>query len=234
MWSGPRNVSTAMMYSFHHRGDTLVVDEPFYSYYLKRTGIDHPGRTEILEAHESNQAKVIHSLCEHDYGKEILFMKNMPHHMGGVDMSFISSFQNFFLIREPRKMIASYIQKIPDVKMSDLGLDLQYELFLRLKEEGAEVPVIDSQVLLTDPGKVLRKLCASLGVPFHDAMLNWEPGAIPEDGIWAKYWYANVHASTGLGAPKASSEVILPKELESLAEACEYYYRELKKEEIKP
>ncbi len=234
MWSGPRNVSTAIMYSFHHRGDCHVVDEPFYACYLETTGIEHPGRKETLALHESDSQKVIDSLVDKDYEKEILFMKNMPHHMLGIDLGFIQSFENFFLIREPRAMIASYIKKIPDVKMSDLGLDLQYRLFEELRLEGKEPAVIDSYELLRNPQEVLSKLCAKLDITFLDSMTKWDAGPIAQDGAWAKFWYANVHASKGLGAPKEPGTTELPAHLEELAQECEKYYLDLKKYEIRP
>ncbi|NNK80313.1 MAG: sulfotransferase family protein, partial [Flavobacteriales bacterium] len=136
MWSGPRNVSTAIMYAFHHRGDCHVIDEPFYAHYLKTTGLDHPGRDRTLEVHESNAEMVITSLVDGQYDKDFLFMKNMPHHMVDIDLSFITAFDNFFLIREPRAMISSYIKKIPDVSMSDLGLDVQFDMYDMLIKQG--------------------------------------------------------------------------------------------------
>lgn len=233
MWSGPRNVSTAFMYSFHHRGDCEVVDEPYYAHYLKYSGIDHPMREEILASQEQDAEKVTERLRKERSEKPYLFMKNMPHHMVGLDLEFAQEFQNFFLIREPRAMIASYLQKRGEVTMKDLGLDSQYELFESLSKSGKKVPVIDSRTLLNHPREVLTKLCIHVDIPFKESMLNWPAGAISQDGIWAAHWYANVHASTGFGAPKKESEVLIPRQHEGLASLCDEYYQELKKYEVK-
>ncbi|MCL4149475.1 UNVERIFIED_CONTAM: hypothetical protein GTU68_053537 [Idotea baltica] len=229
MWSGPRNVSTAFMYFFHHRGDCHVIDEPFYAFYLDRTGIVHPGREAILASQNHDADSVKSALVDRDYDKEILFMKNMPHHMVGIDLSFVERFNNFFLIREPRAMIASYIKKIPEPSMSDLGLDLQYRLFNSLWEKGQSPPVVDSLDLLNNPESVLRRLCERLAIPWDPSMLTWSAGAIPQDGAWAQYWYANVHASTGFAPPSGARENLIPAHLEPLVQECEYFYKELKK-----
>jgi hypothetical protein len=233
MWSGPRNVSTAFMYAFHHRGDCEVIDEPYYAYYLKHTGIEHPMREEILSVQENTAAKVTERLCKGSTEKPYLFMKNMPHHMVDVDLDFAQEFQNFFLIREPRAMIASYLQKRGNVTMKDLGLDTQYELFESLSKFGKKVPVIDSRTLLNNPRDVLTKLCFHLDIPFKESMLEWPAGAVAKDGIWAEHWYANVHRSTGFGAAKNESEVLIPRHLEGLASLCDDYYEALKKMEIR-
>ncbi len=234
MWSGPRNVSTAFMYAFHHRGDCEVVDEPFYAYFLKQTGIDHPLREDVLGHQEQSAEKVIQELTTCQTHKPYLFLKNMPHHMLDLDLDFVKRFQNFFLIREPREMIASYLQKREEVKMEDLGLDVQYELFTSLSEHGTKPPVIDSRTLLEHPREVLTELCKRLEIPFKEGMLEWPAGPIPQDGKWAPHWYANVHASTGFGKPKQEEEVDIPMELEDLAKACDGYYHAMKKHEIRP
>lgn len=229
MWSGPRNISTAIMYFFHHRGDCHVIDEPFYAHYLKVTGLDHPCREEVMMVHEHDEEKVKHELLSRTYDSHILFMKNMPHHMIGVDLSFANAFQNFFLIREPRAMILSYIQKIPEPKMSDLGLDLQYDLFKSLALDSWTPPVVDSFQLLSKPKDVLADLCQRLDIPFEEMMLKWPAGAIEPDGAWAKYWYSTVHASEGF-APAVRKDISnFPSALEGLAQECEYYYQEMKK-----
>lgn len=229
MWSGPRNISTACMYSFHHRRDCHVVDEPFYAYYLHRTGLDHPCRAEILSRLEQDADKVVSELLASQHDSPILFMKNMPHHMVGLNLSFVKQFENFFLIREPREMILSYIKKIPQPKMSDLGLDLLYDLFQSLRAEGQEPEVVDSFALLSNPRQVLTDLCLRLGIDYSDRMISWPAGAISQDGAWAQYWYANVHTSTGFG-PAIKREISdFPKSLEGLAQECEGFYHEMKK-----
>jgi hypothetical protein len=229
MWSGPRNISTAFMYSFHHRGDCFVIDEPYYAYYLEKTGLNHPCRAEILADQENDADLVTIDLIRKDFGSKYLFMKNMPHHMVDLDLSFVAAFENFFLIREPREMILSYIQKIPAPNMSDLGLDMQFQLFESLCEAGITPAVVDSFELLSNPRGVLEDLCIRLGIPFIEKMIQWPAGAIEQDGVWADYWYANVHASQGF-APAIKRDVSdFPESLESLAQECEYYYQEMKK-----
>jgi len=234
MWSGPRNVSTAFMYAFHHRGDCAVIDEPFYAHYLQQSRAQHPMRKEVLEAQEQDANKLIQHLTSCTTSEPYLFMKNMPHHMVDVDMEFVKNFQNFFLIREPRAMIASYLQKMPEVQMSDLGLDMQHELFCKLTGQGQDVTVIDSQTLLAAPEKTLEALCKRLEIPFKESMISWPAGAIPQDGIWARHWYANVHSSAGFGKVNRAESKEIPAQLESLAKECEEYYQELKKFEIRP
>jgi len=233
MWSGPRNISTAMMYFFHHRGDCCVIDEPFYGHYLKVTGLDHPGREEVMKVHEQDAEIVTKELLTKDYTAPIIFMKNMPHHMVGLDLDFARVFLNFFLIREPREMIMSYIKKIPEPQMSDLGLDLQYELFRSLCEKGVTPPVVDSFQLLSEPIAVLADLCQRLEISFEERMLKWPAGAIAQDGAWAKYWYSTVHASEGFGLAAKKEISDFPARLEGLAQECDYYYQELKKHTLR-
>ncbi|NNC82904.1 MAG: sulfotransferase family protein [Flavobacteriales bacterium] len=228
MWSGPRNLSTAMMYSFFHRGDCHVIDEPFYAHYLVKTGLNHPGREEVIAQHETDVSQVIDSLVSQNYEQEMLFIKNMPHHMVDLDLGFMEQLTHFFLIREPRAMIASYAQKIPDVHMRDLGLDLQYEMFSSLRNGTKIPPVVDSRMLLENPRSVLQRLCKALEIPFVESMLSWPAGPIPGDGAWAQYWYGSVHRSTGWDAPRALKEIRLPEHLESLVTECEKYYEEMK------
>ena len=229
MWSGPRNISTAMMYFFHHRGDCHVVDEPFYSYYLKVSGSKHPGRKEIMSTQEQDKSEIIHNLLTKEYAEPILFMKSMPHQMVGVELNFVKNFHNFFLIREPREMLLSYIQKRPEPIMQDFGLDIQYQLFMDLQENGHSPIVIDSFELLSNPAGVISDLCSKLRIPFEERMLHWPAGAIAQEGVWAKYWYANVHASTGFGQATKKDVSSLPASIEDLAQECEHYYREMKK-----
>jgi hypothetical protein len=211
------------MYSFANRPDCTVVDEPFYAHYLKETGADHPGREEILSQHESDFRNVLEHLIFADTDTEILFLKNMPHHMVNCSMDFVEELSNFFLVREPRAMIASFIKKIPDVSMTDLGLKRQWELYADLCAKGHNPPIVDSADLLKNPRQVLSDLCGRLSIPFEETMLTWNAGPIKEDGVWAKYWYANVHASKGWSAQQSTARVI-PAAHEHLAQECEKYY----------
>ncbi|CAN5161288.1 branched chain amino acid aminotransferase [soil metagenome] len=223
--SGPRNISTALMYSFAQRDDTIVVDEPFYAVYLKKYNVPHPGQEEVLTSMENNLEKVIYDLnnLNNKKNKSICFIKNMAHHLMDMPVDFIKSWTNIFLIRDPHQILLSYAKVIQQPTMQDIGLARQYELWNWLQEEGANPVVIDSGDLLKDPPKVLNKLCQMLNIPFEPGMLSWKAGARPEDGIWAKYWYQNVHRSTGFQKPKKSTDS-LPQHLEPLyLEAMKYY-----------
>ena len=229
MWSGPRNISTAMMRAWENRPDTAVVDEPFYAHYLKTTGLDHPGREEVIAAYEADWREVVAQLTGPvPGGRPIFYQKHMTHHMlPGMDEGWLDEFANVFLIRDPRAVIASYVKKRTNVTLEDTGLPRQQALFETLRERTGSVPiVIDASRFLADPPGVLERLCTELGVAFDDRMLSWPPGPRPTDGIWAKYWYHAVERSTGFQQPDGIA-ADLPAELEALAELCLPYYREL-------
>ncbi len=191
MWSGPRNLSTAMMYSFGARADFTVMDEPFYAANLLHSGRDHPMRDEIIAAHESDPAKVS-EMCRQD-GTPHLYMKHMPHHMlDGFPMDWAKGCKHVFLIRDPARVIASYAAKTDLPTVKDLGLPQQVELLDRF--DGF---VIDSYDIRKDPEHMLRRLCDHLEIPFDPAMLSWPAGPKPFDGVWAAHWYDAVHRSTG-------------------------------------
>ncbi len=204
MWSGPRNVSTAFMRSWGNREDTVVVDEPFYAYYLKTTGRDHPGRDEVIAHHESDWRRVVQSLLAPlPAGVSILYQKQMSHHLlPGIGREWLDLMTHAFLIRDPRPMLASLGEKLGDFDLLDTGLPQQLEIFEHvLARTGRVPPVVDSEDLLARPEAVLRALCDSLGVPFSSRMLWWPAGRRRSDGIWAKYWYERVERSTGFEAP---------------------------------
>jgi hypothetical protein len=227
MWSGPRNISTAMMRSWENRPDTMVVDEPLYAHYLQATGIDHPGREEVIAAHEPDWRKVVAHLT-HDPlppGKTIYYQKHMTHHLlDFMDLDWVDTLVNCFLIRDPSEVITSYIKVRPDVRLSDLGLRETCRLFEYVrKQTGVVPPVIDSRDVLQDPRRILGLLCARIGVPFDEHMLHWPAGPRPSDGIWAKHWYDAVWASTGFELHRAK-EAPVPAHLHDLlAEANELY-----------
>jgi len=201
MWSGPRNLSTAMMYSFGARADFRVMDEPFYAAYLKATGVDHPLRDEITAQHENDPNKV-DLTCRQD-GAPHLYMKHMPHHMvDGFPMGWAQGCVHIHLIRHPARVIASYAAKREAPTMSDIGFVQQAKLFERLGGL-----VVDSTDIRVNPEGTLRKLCAAIDLPFDNAMLQWRAGPRAEDGIWARHWYQAVHKSTGF----AGAEGILPQ-----------------------
>lgn len=222
LWAGPRNISTALMYSFANREDTKVIDEPFYAHYLRLTNLDHPGRDEVLSSQSDNQNKVIDKVINKDYSKELIFVKNMAHHSEGLDLSFSKSMKNIFLLREPDQMITSFIKQIPNPTLQDVAYKYQYDLL----QKGSNPIVIDSKDLLDNPAEYLKKLCDKLNISFSDKMLNWGKGAIEEDGVWAKYWYKSVHESTGFG-PYIRKEEVVPERLKGLLDECNYYYNEL-------
>ena len=229
--SGPRNISTAMMYSFAQRADTKVIDEPFYGYYLKIRPTPHPGREDIIRVMETDPKKVVETLLNNTE-KPVLFIKNMAHHLIEIEERFFSSVMNVFLIRNPGQLIASFAQIIPNPTMTDIAVKKQHELFTWLKNSGKPPVVLDSGELLKDPQRVLRRLCSDLHLSFDRAMLSWKPGPRPEDGVWAIHWYQTVHTSGGF-ARQPTSNRPLPKNLEPLHSEALPYYTEMFEDSIK-
>jgi hypothetical protein len=229
--SGPRNISTALMYSFAQRPDTKVLDEPFYGFYLQHTGLNHPGRDEIINSMESDPEKVFKLIAQAGQEKEHVFIKNMGHHLQGFDLEQIKEHRNVFLIREPGEMLISYakVRELPT--LDDIGLKHQQEIFSWLETEGCNPVVVDGDDIRKNPAKVISALCQELGIPFTEAMLTWPAGARAEDGIWAKYWYRNVHQSTGFVPPGENiSEV--PAHLLEVYKSAIPYYKILKQKAI--
>lgn len=231
--SGPRNLSTALMYAFARRGDTRVLDEPFYGHYLRLTGLEHPGRAEVLAAQPQNAEAVQAGFFE-PRDRPVLFVKNMAHHLSGMDLDFLARVRNVFLIREPRALIASFAAVIPHPTAADIGLHRAWQLFRQIRDSQGQIPlVLDSGDLLADSPGVLRALCQALALDFQPDMLQWPAGGIPEDGVWAPYWYANVHASTGF-APQPTSTRPLPERCEPLYREVRPIYDALSRYAIKP
>lgn len=227
LWSGPRNISTALMYSFAQRKDTSVYDEPLYGYYLSQTDADeyHPGAEEVLESMETDGQKVVDWMMgPHD--KPVAFFKQMTHHLINLDRSFLDETINIILTRDPKEMLPSYAKQVEKPSMRDVGYAQHLELLRYLQERESEFVVLTSKGVLIDPPQTLRKLCNSIGIPFDEAMLSWEKGARPEDGVWAKYWYQNVHQSTGFKPYQPKTEPF-PEELKPLLEKCRPIYEEL-------
>jgi hypothetical protein len=228
--SGPRNISTALMYSFAQRSDTLVSDEPFYACYLSRTNANHPGKPEVLESQSSHDEIVCQQLFKkHD--KPVLFIKNMAHHIEVVNDQFLSQCANIFLIRDPKQIIASYAQVIDDPTLRDIGIEYEYELFERIKSE--KKIVIDSGLLLQNPESVIKQLCTHIGIPFESHMLTWPAGPKSYDGVWAPHWYSNVHRSAGF-EKQTTSDRPLPEKLIPVYEAADIFYKKLLRHAIKP
>lgn len=230
--STPRNVSTALMYSFAQRPDTRVVDEPFYAYYLVRSGADHPGRDAVLASQPHTVEAVLAGLDAID-DRPVLFIKGMAHHMAGVDVQRIAPWKSLFFIRDPKQLIASYAQVIAQPTMDDIGLQHMVELFDAIRAAGGETHVLDSADLVGDPERTLRAVCHALGIPFDAAMLRWEAGPRPEDGVWAPYWYANVHRSTGF-SPQPTSSRPLPAHCEALHAEALPLFTHLRSHAIRP
>jgi len=197
VWSGPRNVSTALMYAFRQRPDTLVVDEPLYGHYLKVTPAEHPGDDEVLAAMDTDGGRVVREVLLGPCERPVHFFKNMAHHLAGLDRGFLGGLTNVLLTRDPAEMLPSLARQLPNPTLRDTGLLYQTEILDHVLGLGLKPVVLDAKQLLLDPPGVLRSACDRLGIPFHEAMLRWPAGPKPEDGVWAKHWYANVHASTG-------------------------------------
>lgn len=229
MWSGPRNISTAMMRAWGNRPDTLVCDEPFYAYYLRETGLDHPGAEEVIAKGETDWRKVIAQLVGPvPDGKRIYYQKQMTHHLlPEIDRSWLASVTNCFLIRDPAEVIVSYLKKNSDPTLEDIGFVQQAEIFDWVAARtGAVPPVIDAHDVLENPGGTLRLLCDAVGVEFTEAMLSWLPGLRETDGIWAKHWYAEVAKSTGFQKPAERERPVVPERLRDVCDrAWEYYER---------
>ncbi|MGH3212971.1 MAG: hypothetical protein ACRDN1_05855 [Trebonia sp.] len=228
MWSGPRTLSTALMRAWENRPDTVVTDEPLYAFYLTATGLDHPGRDEVIASQPQDWRVVLRELTAGPLppGVTIYYQKHMTHHLlPSVDRSALAGLRHAFLIRDPRSLLASYARVRSAPTLADLGLRQQAEIFA---EFGG--PVLDSADLLAAPEPALRALCAALGVPFSAAMLSWPPGPRASDGVWAPYWYDNVRRSTGF--VPVTGPVPLPDldpALEPLLDECMPYYEKLRK-----
>ena len=204
MWSGPRNLSTAMMYSFAQRADFAVLDEPFYGPYLRLTGLDHPMRNEVLGDRRKDAVEVEQSLMDPvPDGKTHAYHKHMCQHMiDGIPRSFMAECVNVFLIRHPARVVASFAKGYPDLTADDIGFDAQAELFQHVRSLGQTPVVIDSADIRDDPEGMLRGLCETIGLEFDPAMLSWPVGSKPYDGVWAPHWYTSLHATTGFAGPE--------------------------------
>ncbi len=232
LWSSPRNLSTAIMYSFAQRPDTIAFDEPLYAHYLRVTGIDHPGKEETLLSQENDGNKVIKKLILGDHQKPVAFFKQMTHHLVDLPLDFLQKTANIIYIRNPKQIIASYAQVRPDVTQQDIGIKMQWELYQTLSGSNQTFVVLDSGELLQNPENVLTDLCAALDIPFYNEMLRWPAGPKPEDGVWAKYWYSNVHQSTHFEKQQTSNRE-LPDYLQPLYAESKHYYDLLSQHSIK-
>jgi len=227
VWSGPRNVSTALMYSFRQRSDARVVDEPLYAHYLAATGADHPGAEEVLASMDRDGERVVREVILGPCERPVRFFKNMAHHLVGLDRDFLGEVRNVLLARDPREMLPSLARQIPSPTLRDTGLAEQVEILGTMLERDERPVVIDARELLLDPPGVLRRACEGLGIPFESAMLSWPAGPKPEDGVWAKHWYDGVHASTGF-EPYRPKTGPFPERLKPLLDECLPLYERLR------
>ena len=225
MWSSPRNLSTAMMYSWRQRVDTTVVDEPLYAHYLSATGRVHPGNDEVLASQNTDGAVVIDDVLLAPYDTDVVFFKQMAKHLVGLDRSFLSAGPNILLTREPSDMLSSLQVQLPDVTIADTGFDELCSILDSVVDAGETPIVVETETLLRDPAGVLAALCERLGLEFDDAMLAWPAGPKPEDGVWAEYWYHSVWKSTGWQPYGAKDVELLPTAEAVLPKAVAAYQR---------
>lgn len=227
LWSGPRNVSTALMYSFAQHESISVVDEPLYGHYLRVSGADHPGASDVMAAMNCDGDAVMQHLLERQAkcDSKRLFLKHMAHHLVDIDLGFLDHTTNILLIRDPHEMLPSLTIQVPQAQLADTGLKRQWELYEHLVAAGQEPAILDSRELLVDPSGVLEQLCNHLGLEFSPAMLQWEPGPRAEDGVWAPHWYHAVHKSTGFSAYQSKDG--FPEHLQPLLDDCLPWYNRL-------
>ncbi len=227
VWSGPRNVSTALMYSFAQRPDTRVVDEPLYGHYLRVSGAQHPGRDAVLASMDCDGERVVRQVVLGAGDRPITFFKMMAHHLVELDWGFLAETTNVLLLRDPREMLPSLALNLPRPELADTGYALQTRLLDHLHGLGQGPCVLDAREVLLDPPGVLEQLCTRLGIGFDERMLSWSQGARPEDGVWAPHWYSNVHRSTGFDRYRPR-RAPLPPELTALFEQCLPHYERLR------
>lgn len=232
LWSGPRNVSTALMYSFAQRSDTRVIDEPLYAHYLRVEDADHPGKAEVIGDMLDDGERVVREVILGPCDRPVLFCKQMAHHLVELNRAFLADTVNVLLIRNPVQMLPSLAQNLTRPILRDTGLATQAVLYRQLLDLGQQPPVLEAKQLLLNPRRVLSQLCAQIGIPFEEQMLQWPAGPRAEDGIWAKYWYHNVHQSTGFEQYRDKNEPFRPRLLRLLAE-CQPHYTLLAEKAIK-
>ncbi len=225
LWSGPRNVSTAVMYAFRERSDTSVVDEPLYAHYLSRTEAQHPVVQDVIASQDTDGEHVVQEVLLGASPSPVRFFKNMAHHLIDLDLGFIDHLDNVLLTREPSQMLTSLVHQVPNPTLEGTSLPMQVRLLERIEAAGKTPLVLDARLLLLDPEGVLRNLCAALGLEWEDTMLRWPEGPKPEDGVWAPHWYHNVHRSTGFGPYREKDEPVPARLRGILAEATPLYER---------
>ncbi|MCB1022458.1 MAG: sulfotransferase family protein [Bryobacterales bacterium] len=227
VWSGPRNISTALLYSFGERDDTRVADEPLYGFYLAESGAEHPGYDELRAKLDPDGERVVREVILGPCDRKVLFLKQMAHHLtGSLDWEFLKQTVNVLLVRDPEQMLPSLDVQVPQPTMRDAGYDKLAQILDYCEAAGQQVPVLDSRDLQNEAERVLRALCEQLGIGWDPAMLAWPAGPKPYDGPWAPYWYHNVHKSTGFTPYKAKTAPF-PERLRPLLDECAPIYERL-------
>lgn len=226
LWSGPRTVSTPVMYAFAQRDDTRVLDEPLYAHYLQRTGAPHPGREQVIASYDACADRVISEQFLGHYSEPVLFIKCMTHHLVGLELDFLSELTHVLLIRHPREVLSSLASLLPQPGLLDTACQMQWGLFNFLQQRGRTPLVIDARTLLEQPEAVLRHICAVARIPFQPAMLQWSPGGRADEGIWGAHAYGTLHQTGGF-LPYQAHDGAVPEPLAPLLEVCEDYYLRL-------
>ena len=230
MWSGPRNISTALMRSWGNRADTFVCDEPFYAYYLQATRLPHPCADEVIAHGETNWQKIVEQLTGAvPEGKRVFYQKQMTHHLlDEIDRAWLGLVTNCFLIRDPGEVIASYVKKNNEPTVEDVGYLQELDIFNYVRARtGAVPPVVDARDLLEKPSRILASLCKMVGVEFSESMLSWAPGLRETDGVWAKHWYGEVLNSTTFRQPPTREPEPVPERLRDVYEKSREAYEQL-------
>lgn len=228
MISGPRNISTAMLYSFDNRPDCIGIDEPFYADYLTRyPEVSHPGRMDILTSMKTGHLEVIDDIYSQVNKSTFLFIKNMAHHIAGTDLSWMQDHKVFMLIRDPARVIKSFTKVIAHPTPNDIGIIQQWNIYQTLTKMGLDVPVVNTDTFLQSPESQIHLLCKSIDISFDSAMLQWRPGARVIDGIWAQHWYQSVHQSNGFKKTAYTDQPIVENRYKSIYKAVLPSYQEL-------
>ena len=227
MWSGPRNISTAMMRAWENRSDTFVTDEPFYAHYLAHTRLDHPGREAILKSQSTDWREVATDCIEiTEADRAIHYQKHMTQHiLRHIELDWLTALHNIFLIRSPQEVINSYAKSRPELNASDLGFEQQARLFQFVRNNIEEQPlVISSADLLKNPRTALTIMCEHCGIAFDENMLSWPPGKRESDGVWSPWWYHNVERSSGFEPPTEERKITLNREQQIIADECQIHF----------
>ena len=227
MWSGPRNLSTALMRSFENRKDTYVIDEPFYSYYLKKTGLMHPMNKEIIKNYPYSENKILKLITSKPKNQQIFYQKHMTHHiLKNTKLNWIKKGYNCFLIRHPAKVINSYIKKNSIKSIDDIGFKKQFEIFNKIKKNKLKFTVVNADNILQNPNKTMKKLCKLLKIRFSKKMLTWPKGKRSSDGIWSQVWYKNVESSNTFSKYK-KEKISVPRKYNKIYEESLKYYNQM-------